>query len=54
MRLIFVLDLAHPTVVALLADTLHPHFRVVHALVGGLPDSDVYRLSGLEVFENPV
>jgi hypothetical protein len=47
---VFALYVVHPFVVALLADAVYSHLRIVHPLGEGLSELDVYRLDGLEVF----
>jgi hypothetical protein len=49
-RFVFALYVVHPFVVALLANAVYPHLRVVHPLGEGLSEFDVYRLEGIEIF----
>ena len=53
-RLVFVLKVAHPRIVALLANTLHSHFWIVYPLTRTSPNFDVDWFYGLEVFQNPI
>ena len=48
--LVLVLDVAHPAVVALLADTIDADFGVLYPLSCGLSDFDVDRFDRLEFF----
>jgi hypothetical protein len=53
-RFDFAFNVIHPSVVTFVTNAVYSYFGIIYPFSEAFPEFDVYRLDGLEVFQNPV